>query len=45
MTVSAVWPDRMVVGTVKYQTVSACKAIEIGDRVAAWQRERGRGER
>jgi hypothetical protein len=35
MTVSAVWPDRMVVRTVKYETVSACKAMEIGDRVAA----------
>jgi hypothetical protein len=35
MTVSAVWPDRMVECTVKYETVAACKAMEIGDRVAA----------
>jgi cell division septal protein FtsQ len=34
MTVSAVWPDRMVVRIVKYETVAACKAMEIGDRVA-----------
>jgi len=38
MTVSAVWPDRMVVCIVKYETVSACKAMEIGDRALGGRR-------